>query len=146
MAMQKEPEEKAKEKVDELADTTPMSVGDPVATAAVASVLFAWYNFYIRGEKQPGIFVGLWAPPMLAAAVAEAADDAARIVTHEHEQAGFLYAGTLVFIIDGEEIVLEPEDSYVVPSQVPHAVENRGDEAVKGIDIFSPPRVDVPWA
>lgn len=66
--------------------------------------------------------------------------------SHEHEQAGFLYTGTLVFIIDGEEIVLGPEDSYVVPSQVPHAVENRGDEAVKGIDIFSPPRVDVPWA
>lgn len=68
MAMEQEPEEAAREKVDEIADSTPMSVGDPVATAAVASVLFAWYNFYIRGEKQTGIFVGLWAPTMLAAA------------------------------------------------------------------------------
>jgi len=68
MAMQQEPEEVAKEKVDEIAETTPISVGDPVATAAVASVLFSWYNFYIRGEKQTGIFVGLWAPTLLAAA------------------------------------------------------------------------------
>lgn len=66
--------------------------------------------------------------------------------SHEHEQAGFLYAGTLVFIADGEEFVLEAGDSYVVPSQVTHAVENREDEDVKGIDIFSPPRVEVPWA
>jgi len=58
----------AREKLDEVADQTPMSAGDPIAAAAAASVLFAWYNFYVRGEKQTGIFVGLWAPTMLAAA------------------------------------------------------------------------------
>lgn len=61
-------EPSTKEKLDEVADSTPISAGDPVAAAAAASVLFAWYNFYIRGEKQTGIFVGLWAPTMLAAA------------------------------------------------------------------------------
>ena len=68
MAMQQEPEAKAKAKVEEITETTPMSVGDPVAAAAAASVLFSWYNFYIRGEKETGIFVGLWAPTLLAAA------------------------------------------------------------------------------
>ncbi|WP_324663662.1 hypothetical protein [Haloarcula sediminis] len=58
----------AKAKIDEVADSAPMSAGDPIAAAAAASVLFSWYNFYIRGEKQTGIFVGLWAPTMLAAA------------------------------------------------------------------------------
>lgn len=58
----------AKEKIDDVADSTPVSAGDPIAVAAVASVLFSWYNFYVRGEKQTGIFVGLWAPTMLAAA------------------------------------------------------------------------------
>lgn len=66
--------------------------------------------------------------------------------SHEHEQAGYIYAGTLVFIVDGEEYTIGPGDSYVVPSEAAHGVENRGDEAVKGVDIFSPPRIDVPWA
>ena len=42
--------------------------GDPVATAAGLSVLYAWYNFYVKGDKETGIFVGLWAPTLLAAA------------------------------------------------------------------------------
>jgi len=68
MSVLQQDDSNAKEKIDEVADSTPMSAGDPVAIAAVASVLFAWYNFYVRGEKQTGIFVGLWAPTMLAAA------------------------------------------------------------------------------
>ena len=56
------------EKTQELAEETPMSAGDPVAMMAAGSVLLAWYQFYIKGEKQTGIFVGLWAPTMLAGA------------------------------------------------------------------------------
>ncbi|PSQ18327.1 hypothetical protein BRD00_05515 [Halobacteriales archaeon QS_8_69_26] len=51
-----------------MAERTPMSAGDPVATAAGMSVLYAWYRFYIKGDKEGGIFVGLWAPTLLAAA------------------------------------------------------------------------------
>jgi len=68
MSVLQQDDSNAREKIDEVADQAPMSAGDPIAVAAVASVLFAWYNFYIRGEKQTGIFVGLWAPTMLAAA------------------------------------------------------------------------------
>ncbi|PSQ50708.1 hypothetical protein BRD19_00450 [Halobacteriales archaeon SW_7_65_23] len=51
-----------------MVEKTPMSLGDPVATLAAGSVLYSWFNFYVRGNKQRGIFVGLWAPTLLAAA------------------------------------------------------------------------------
>lgn len=60
-------ESKAKEGVEKMADSTPMSAGDPLATAAGVSVLYAWYKFYIKGDTEKGIFVGLWAPTLLAA-------------------------------------------------------------------------------
>jgi len=68
MAILQEEDDSTKQKVDEMTDAAPVSAGDPVATAAVASVLFSWYNFYVRGDKERGIFVGLWAPTLLAAA------------------------------------------------------------------------------
>jgi quercetin dioxygenase-like cupin family protein len=64
---------------------------------------------------------------------------------HEHEQAGFLLAGSLTFLVDGEELLVQEGDSYVVPGNEPHAAENRGDVPVEGLDIFSPPRTDPDW-
>lgn len=52
---------------EEMLEEAPMSVGDPVAVLAVGSVLFSWYQFYVKGETETGIFVGLWAPTLLAA-------------------------------------------------------------------------------
>lgn len=52
----------------EIAENTPMSAGDPVATLAAGSVLLSWYRFYVKGDKEGGIFVGLWAPTLLTAA------------------------------------------------------------------------------
>ncbi|WP_227353600.1 cupin domain-containing protein [Haladaptatus salinisoli] len=65
--------------------------------------------------------------------------------SHEHEQTGFVYGGALTFVVDGEEVVVGEGDSYAIPGDEPHAAENRGDEPVLGIDVFSPPRLDVPW-
>ena len=53
--------------VEEVAENTPMSAGDPVALLAAASVVYSWYLFYIEENKQQGIFVGLWAPTLLTA-------------------------------------------------------------------------------
>lgn len=39
---------------------------DPVVLAAMGSVLLAWYQFYIRGKKEHGLFIGLWPPTLLA--------------------------------------------------------------------------------
>lgn len=61
-------ETNAGEKAEEVADAAPLSVGDPIALAAAASVLYSWFKFYGEGDESGGIFVGLWAPTLLAAA------------------------------------------------------------------------------
>jgi quercetin dioxygenase-like cupin family protein len=65
--------------------------------------------------------------------------------SHPHEQAGYITAGELTFLVDGEELVVSPGDSYVIPGDEPHGAENRGDVAVEGVDIFSPPRTNPDW-
>ena len=39
--------------------------GDIALIASAASVLLSWYEFYGRGNKAEGLFVGLWAPTIL---------------------------------------------------------------------------------
>lgn len=34
--------------------------------AAAMSVLYSWYIFYLQGDHRRGLFVGLWAPTILA--------------------------------------------------------------------------------
>jgi quercetin dioxygenase-like cupin family protein len=65
--------------------------------------------------------------------------------SHHHEQLGYVVSGEAVFIADGEETVVGPGDSYALASNEPHRVENRGDDPVFGIDIFSPPRANPDW-
>jgi quercetin dioxygenase-like cupin family protein len=65
--------------------------------------------------------------------------------SHEHEQAGYIARGTFAFVVDGEEYVISPGESYVVPGGTPHSAENRADVPVDGIDVFSPPRPNPEW-
>lgn len=39
---------------------------DPWIVAAVASVLLSWYEFFVQGNREMGLFVGLWPPTFLA--------------------------------------------------------------------------------
>lgn len=39
---------------------------DPIIVAAAGSVLLAWFQYYIRGNKEHGLFIGLWPPTLLA--------------------------------------------------------------------------------
>lgn len=64
---------------------------------------------------------------------------------HHHEQAGFVYEGSLTFLVGDEEFVVTAGESYVIPGGEAHGVENRGDGAVRGIDVFSPPRANPDW-
>jgi len=65
--------------------------------------------------------------------------------SHHHEQVGYVSGGTCVFLVDGAEHVVGPGDSYRIPGDEPHAVENRSEEPVDGIDVFAPPRADPDW-
>ncbi|OVE86305.1 hypothetical protein [Natronolimnobius baerhuensis] len=38
----------------------------PALLAAGASVALSWYYFFLRGDRQRGLFVGLWPPTILA--------------------------------------------------------------------------------
>jgi len=65
--------------------------------------------------------------------------------SHDNEQTGLVYEGELTFLVDGEELVVGPGDTYAIPGGEPHGAENRGDVPVRGIDVFSPPRTDPSW-
>ncbi len=39
---------------------------DPIVLASGASVLLAWYFFYVKEEREQGLFVGLWPPTLMA--------------------------------------------------------------------------------
>ena len=66
--------------------------------------------------------------------------------SHVHEQLGYLFTGTLTFLVEGEAVPISADDSYALVSEEPHGVENRGEEVVTGIDVFSPPRANPDWA
>jgi len=58
--------------------------------------------------------------------------------THPHEQIGYLASGRLLFEVGGERRELAAGDSWLVPSNIPHAVTAL--EPSVAIDVFSPPR------
>ena len=57
------PDQKEKEAAKEVGKRTGR---DPVIMAAAGSVLLAWYQYYVRGNKEHGLFIGLWPPTLLA--------------------------------------------------------------------------------
>lgn len=66
--------------------------------------------------------------------------------SHPHEQAGYLLEGALTFTVDDESLLVEADDSYVIPGGEPHSAENRADTTAVGLDVFSPPRDDPDWS
>ncbi len=54
----------------EVSGDTAEAVGEqamgPAFLASAASVGLAWYYFFLRGDKERGLFVGLWPPTILA--------------------------------------------------------------------------------
>lgn len=39
---------------------------NPIIMASVGSVILSWYLFFMSGDREGGLFVGLWAPTILA--------------------------------------------------------------------------------
>ena len=63
--------------------------------------------------------------------------------SHPHEQITFVERGSVTMTIDGEAHDLEAGDSVLIPGDVPHSAENRGDEPAVLLDAFSPVREDL---
>jgi hypothetical protein len=56
-----------KQKEKEEAKEVGMRTGsDPIMLAAIGSIILAWYQYYVRGNKEHGLFIGLWPPTILA--------------------------------------------------------------------------------
>lgn len=65
---------------------------------------------------------------------------------HHHEQSGFVYKGALTFYGSEESTIVGTGESYVLSANEPHRVENHGEDAAIGIDVFSPPRPNPDWS
>ena len=55
---------------------------------------------------------------------------------HPHEQTGYLISGQMEFVVDGENIIAKPGDSWNIPGDVEHSA-TAIDETVV-IEVFSP--------
>jgi len=44
---------------------------------------------------------------------------------HPHEQVGVITEGTITFVVDGEDRVVEAGDTYVIPGSEPHGAQRR---------------------
>lgn len=64
---------------------------------------------------------------------------------HHHEQVGYIYAGELTFLLDAGEVSVGPGEGYRLASEELHGAENRGEETVLAVDVFSPPRPNPDW-
>ena len=62
--------------------------------------------------------------------------------SHPFDQIAMVLQGTLMFIVDGVEYLLESGSAIHVPASVPHASRVIGDETVLNIDVFAPVRED----
>lgn len=65
---------------DAAEDVGKRTARDPVILAAMGSVFLAWYQYYIRGNKEHGLFIGLWPPTLLAFSNAVRINDISRKV------------------------------------------------------------------
>ena len=65
--------------------------------------------------------------------------------SHHHEQVGYIYAGELTFLLAGGEVSVGPGEGYSLESEEVHGAENRCEETVLAVDVFSPPRPNPDW-
>ena len=59
---------------------------------------------------------------------------------HPHEQTGYLISGRVKFILEDEEFVAGPGDSWCLPGNIVHTAETLEDSVL--VEIFSPVRED----
>jgi quercetin dioxygenase-like cupin family protein len=60
--------------------------------------------------------------------------------SHYHEQVSHLLSGSLRFVLDGKEVMMQAGELLFIPPHVPHSVLALEDSVA--IDTFTPPRED----
>jgi quercetin dioxygenase-like cupin family protein len=60
--------------------------------------------------------------------------------SHANEQIAYILAGTIRFVVGGEEHLVGPGGLLVIPPNVEHWGEVIGDEDVLNLDVFTPCR------
>ena len=67
------------------------------------------------------------------------------VETHKHEveQVGVVIKGSLAMVIAGEQRILRPGDSFRIPANAAHGA-RVFEEATQVVDVFAPPRTDLP--
>lgn len=99
-------------------------------------------------EVEPGVYLSQLAVGEQMSIQGLRMEPGARVPehSHHHEQVGFVYEGECTFVLaDGETTTVGPGGSYWVEGGEVHAAENRGDEVLLAIDVFSPPRPEPNW-
>ncbi|WP_266076464.1 hypothetical protein [Haladaptatus caseinilyticus] len=61
-----ETEQRAKMRESPAMEAAEESTRDVAILASGVSVLLAWHQFFIRGNRERGLFIGLWPPTILA--------------------------------------------------------------------------------
>lgn len=61
--------------------------------------------------------------------------------SHPHEQIVFVFRGTITQHVGDEVIEMDAGDALLIPGGTPHDSENRSDEPVELVEIFSPPKL-----
>lgn len=62
--------------------------------------------------------------------------------THPNEQSGYCVTGRFELTIDGVTTEIGPDDTYVIPGDVPHSYRVLQDAIA--VEVFSPPRGNPP--
>ena len=73
---------RSRSRQQEIAEATQETGTDPIILAAAASVVLSWYQFFLRGNREMGLFIGLWPPTILAFASYFEQTEMARKVDH----------------------------------------------------------------
>ncbi len=51
---------------EEAVEATAQTGTDPAVVAAAASILLSWHQFFLRGNRELGLFIAFWPPTILA--------------------------------------------------------------------------------
>lgn len=98
-------------------------------------------------EVADGVYLGDLAIGREASVKYWRIDPGATLPPHRHhnEQIGYVLSGSLVALVEGEEVMLSPGDCYRFSSRELHGAENRSSEPAVGIGVLAPPRERPDW-